>query len=119
MLKVGIYGASGYTGQELLRLLLGHPYFEIIAVTSRRYNGVPVSDIYPVFVGLTDLAFINASPDDVAKLADVIFLALPHGISMCVVPIFLEAGKKVVDLSADFRLRDVTIYEQWYNRHTA
>jgi N-acetyl-gamma-glutamyl-phosphate reductase len=118
MLKVGIYGASGYTGQELLRLLLRHRQFEIVAVTSRRYSGIPVSDIYPVFVGLTDLAFINASPEDVAVLADVIFLALPHGVSMDMVPIFLRAGKKVVDLSADFRLHDVSVYEQWYSRHT-
>jgi N-acetyl-gamma-glutamyl-phosphate reductase len=118
MLKVGIYGASGYTGQELLRLLLRHRHFEIVAVTSRRYSGIPVSDIYPVFVGLTDLAFINASPEDIAALADVIFLALPHGVSMDMVPIFLRAGKKVVDLSADFRLHDVSVYEQWYSRHT-
>jgi N-acetyl-gamma-glutamyl-phosphate reductase len=118
MLKVGIYGASGYTGQELLRLLLRHRQFEIVAVTSRRYSGIPVSDIYPVFVGLTDLAFINASPEDIAALADVIFLALPHGVSMDMVPIFLRAGKKVVDLSADFRLHDVSVYEQWYSRHT-
>jgi N-acetyl-gamma-glutamyl-phosphate reductase len=119
MLKVGIYGASGYTGQELLRLLLRHRQFEIVAVTSRRYAGIPVSDIYPVFAGLTDLAFINASPEDVAALADVIFLALPHGVSMDIAPIFLRAGKKVVDLSADFRLHNVAVYEQWYTRHTA
>ena len=119
MLKVGIYGASGYTGQELLRLLLRHPQTEIVALTSRRYAGVSVSDIYPVFIGLTDLAFIDASPDDVAGLADIVFLALPHGVSMKVAPVFLKAGKKVIDLSADFRLRDVAAYEQWYGRHTA
>ena len=119
MLKVGIYGASGYTGQELLRLLLRHPQTEIVALTSRRYAGVSVSDIYPVFIGLTDLAFIDASPDDVTGLADIVFLALPHGVSMKVAPVFLKAGKKVIDLSADFRLRDVAAYEQWYGRHTA
>jgi N-acetyl-gamma-glutamyl-phosphate reductase len=119
MLKVGIYGASGYTGQELLRLLLRHPKIEIVALTSRRYAGVSVSDIYPVFIGLTDLAFIDASPDDVAGLADIVFLALPHGVSMKVAPVFLKAGKKVIDLSADFRLRDVAAYEQWYGGHTA
>ena len=119
MLKAGIYGASGYTGQELLRLLLGHRQFEIVAVTSRRYAGIPVSDVYPIFVGLTELTFINASPEDVAALVDVIFLAMPHGVSMGMVPIFLGAGTKVVDLSADFRLHDVAVYEQWYSRHTA
>jgi len=119
MLKVGIYGASGYTGQELLRLLLRHPQAEVVALTSRRYAGVPVSDIYPVFVGLTDLAFVDASPEDVAGAADIVFLALPHGVSMAVAPIFLKAGKKVIDLSADFRLHDVATYERWYSRHTA
>jgi len=119
MLKVGIYGASGYTGQELLRLLLRHPQAEVVALTSRRYAGVPVSDIYPVFVGLTDLAFVDASPEDVAVAADIVFLALPHGVSMAVAPIFLKAGKKVIDLSADFRLHDVATYEKWYSRHTA
>ena len=119
MLKVGIYGASGYTGQELLRLLLRHPQAEVVALTSRRYAGVPVADIYPVFVGLTDLAFVDASPEDVAGAADIVFLALPHGVSMAVAPIFLKAGKKVIDLSADFRLHDVATYEKWYSRHTA
>jgi N-acetyl-gamma-glutamyl-phosphate reductase len=119
MLKVGIYGASGYTGQELLRLLLRHPQAEVVALTSRRYAGVSVADIYPVFVGLTDLAFVDASPEDMAGAADIVFLALPHGVSMAVAPIFLKAGKKVIDLSADFRLRDVATYERWYSRHTA
>ncbi|MGD1151824.1 MAG: N-acetyl-gamma-glutamyl-phosphate reductase [Syntrophales bacterium] len=119
MLKIGIYGASGYTGQELLRLLLRHPQAGVVALTSRRYAGVPVSDIYPIFVGLTDLAFVDASPEDVAGAADIVFLALPHGVSMSVAPIFLKAGKKVIDLSADFRLRDVATYERWYSRHTA
>ena len=119
MHKIGIYGASGYTGQELLRLLLRHPQAEVVALTSRRYAGVPVSDIYPVFVGLTDLAFVDASPEDVAGAADIVFLAVPHGVSMAVAPIFLKAGKKVIDLSADFRLHDVATYEKWYSRHTA
>ncbi len=119
MLKVGIYGASGYTGQELLRLLLRHPQAQVVALTSRRYAGVPVADIYPVFLGLTDLAFVDASPEDMAGAADIVFLALPHGVSMAVAPIFLKAGKKVIDLSADFRLHDIATYEKWYNKHTA
>ena len=119
MLKIGIYGASGYTGQELLRLLLRHPQAEVVAVTSRRYAGVPVADIYPVFIGLTELAFVDASPEDMAGAADIVFLALPHGVSMTVAPFFLKAGKKVIDLSADFRLHDVATYEKWYSRHTA
>jgi N-acetyl-gamma-glutamyl-phosphate reductase len=119
MIKVGVYGASGYTGQELLRHLLRHPEATIVAITSRRYAGVPLADVYPVFQGLTDLTFMNASPAEVARLADVVFLALPHGISMTVAPAFLAAGKKVIDLSADFRLRDAAEYERWYERHTA
>jgi N-acetyl-gamma-glutamyl-phosphate reductase len=117
MLKVAIYGASGYTGQELLRLLLRHPEAEITALTSRRYSGIPVAEIYPLFVGLTDLVYADASPKDVAGPADVVFLALPHGISMKVAPAFLAEGKKVIDLSADFRLRDVGTYEKWYEKH--
>ncbi len=119
MLKVGIYGASGYTGQELLSLLLRHPHVQVVAVTSRRYAGVPVADIYPIFIGLTDIAFVDASPEDVAGVVDIAFLALPHGVSMSVAPTFLRAGKKVIDLSADFRLRDIAVYERWYGRHTA
>lgn len=119
MVNVGIYGASGYTGQELLRLLLRHPEVRIAALTSRRYAGMPVSDVYPVFFGLTGLSFMDASPGEVARVCDVVFLALPHGVSMQVAGEFLHADKKVIDLSADFRLRDVGIYEQWYGEHTA
>jgi N-acetyl-gamma-glutamyl-phosphate reductase len=119
MVNIGIYGASGYTGQELLRLLLRHPEVKIAALTSRRYAGVQVSDVYPAFFGLTELSFMDASPGEVGRISDVVFLALPHGVSMQVAGEFLNAGKKVIDLSADFRLRDMGIYEQWYNRHTA
>jgi len=111
MLRVGIYGASGYTGQELLRLLLRHPRAEVVALTSRQFRGMPVHHVYPAFRGLTDLRYIDASAEDVADLADFVFLAVPHGEAMEVAPFFLEAGKKVVDLSADFRLRDPSLYE--------
>jgi len=114
MLRVGIYGASGYTGQELLRLLLRHPRAEVVALTSRQFRGMPVHHVYPAFRGLTDLRYIDASAEDVADLADFVFLAVPHGEAMEVAPFFLEAGKKVVDLSADFRLRDPSLYEKWY-----
>jgi len=119
MLKVSIYGASGYTGQELLRLLFRHPEVEVVALTSRKLKGTQVSDVFPAFQGLTDMEFIDASPYDVAELSDVVFLALPHGLAMESVPLFLKAGKKVIDLSADFRLRDIAVYEQWYQKHTA
>jgi len=119
MVKVGIYGASGYTGQELLRLLLRHPEAEVAAVTSRRYAGQAVADLYPAFTGLTNLTFMDASPAEVAENCDQIFLALPHAISMSVASLFLQTGKKVVDLSADFRLRNDAVYGAWYGRHTA
>jgi N-acetyl-gamma-glutamyl-phosphate reductase len=119
MIRVGVYGASGYTGQELLRHLLLHPEAAVVAVTSRRYAGARLSDVYPAFQGLMDIAFMDASPAEVARLADVVFLALPHGVSMAVAPAFLAAGKKVIDLSADFRLRNISDYERWYGKHTA
>ncbi|PKN34623.1 MAG: N-acetyl-gamma-glutamyl-phosphate reductase [Deltaproteobacteria bacterium HGW-Deltaproteobacteria-19] len=118
-MKVGIYGASGYTGQELLRILLNHPHVEVTAVTSRQYKGMAVSDLYPVFTNRTNLVFLDASPEEVAAAADIIFLALPHGGAMKVASIFLDAGKKVVDLSADFRLRKVETFEAWYEKHGA
>jgi len=119
MLKVGIYGASGYTGQELLRLLIGHPDTDVVAITSRKFRDTPVSEVYPAFAGTTDLRFVDSSPQQLVSSCDVVFLALPHGKAMPVVPAFVAAGVKVVDLSADFRLRDVSVYEAWYVKHTA
>ncbi|MDA8123912.1 MAG: N-acetyl-gamma-glutamyl-phosphate reductase [Deltaproteobacteria bacterium] len=119
MIKVGIYGGSGYTGQELMRLLLGHPDVQVVVTTSRRFAGVPVADVYPHFAGLTDLVFTDERPEKVAEMADLIFLALPHGVSMEAVPGFVQSGKKIIDLSADFRLRDQAAYEQWYGVHKA
>ncbi|MCK9229971.1 MAG: N-acetyl-gamma-glutamyl-phosphate reductase [Syntrophales bacterium] len=117
MVKIGIYGGSGYTGQELLRLLLNHPDCEVTAITSRRYRGTAVPDLYPHFRGLTDLEFMDASPEAVAEFCDAVFLAVPHGEAMDSAPRFLEARKKVIDLSADFRLRDPVTYEKWYLPH--
>jgi N-acetyl-gamma-glutamyl-phosphate reductase len=119
VIKVGIFGGSGYTGQELLRLLLGHTEAKVVAATSRRFAGTPVSEVYPALSGQTDLVYTNDSPEAVADFADFIFLALPHGVSMEMAPIFVRAGRKVVDLSADFRLRDAASYEAWYRPHTA
>lgn len=119
MVKVGIYGASGYTGQELLRFLVRHPQAEAVALTSRAYKGTPVADVYPLFKGLTDLVFIDASPEQVAAECDVVFLAVPHGEAMEAAPVFYDRGLKIIDLSADFRLRDIALYESWYKVHTA
>ncbi|HOW57530.1 MAG TPA: N-acetyl-gamma-glutamyl-phosphate reductase [Smithellaceae bacterium] len=119
MIKAAIFGASGYTGQELTRLLLGHPAVELTAITSRRYAGVPVTDVFPAYYGLTKLKYLNAKPSEIAGLCDVVFLALPHGVSMAIAPEFIAAGKKVIDLSADYRLRDIVTYEKWYAKHVS
>lgn len=119
MIRVGIYGGSGYTGLELMRILLRHPGAKVVGLTSRKFKGQPLSETYPLFEGLTDIAFIDASPAELAAMADVIFMATPHGEAMAVAPAFLEAGKKVIDLSADFRLRNLDVFAKWYHRHTA
>jgi len=119
MVKVAIFGASGYTGQELTRVLLGHPEVELIAVTSRRFAGRPVAEVFPALYGLTLLKYQNATPEEIAEVSDVVFLALPHGVSMDIAPLFIQAGKKVIDLSADYRLRDVKTYETWYGKHSS
>ncbi|MCG6538435.1 MAG: N-acetyl-gamma-glutamyl-phosphate reductase, partial [Syntrophales bacterium LBB04] len=119
MVKVGIYGASGYTGQELIRLLLRHPQAEIAAITSRQNKGQPLAKVFPGFLGLTDICFADYDPGEKADRCDVVFLALPHSVSMQAAPLFLAAGVKVIDLSADFRIHDLATYEQWYGKHSA
>jgi N-acetyl-gamma-glutamyl-phosphate reductase len=119
MVKAGIYGASGYTGQELMRLLLRHPQVEVAAITSRRYKGLPLAKVFPGFQGFTEIVFSDYSPEEAAALCDIVFLALPHSISMKAAPAFHRAGKKVIDLSADFRIRNVKTYEKWYGSHTS
>jgi N-acetyl-gamma-glutamyl-phosphate reductase len=117
MLKTAIFGASGYTGQELTRILSCHPDVELTAVTSRRFAGQPVAEIFPSLAGLTSLKYQNAALEDIAKICDIVFLALPHSVSMEIAPSFFKVGKKVIDLSADYRLRDVGTYEKWYAHH--
>ena len=115
MIKVGIVGGTGYTGVELLRLLLGHPQVQLSVITSRAEAGVPVADLYPNLRGHTDLAF---SEPDLGSLSrcDLVFFATPHGVAQSLVPDLLDAGVRVVDLSADFRIRDVEIWAQWYGQ---
>ena len=118
-IKAAIFGASGYTGQELIRILSAHPQVELVAATSRRYAGAPAAEIFPSLQGRTSLTYVNATPEEIASGCDVVFLALPHGVSMEIAPVFVQAGKKVVDLSADYRLRDLATYEKWYAKHTS
>lgn len=115
MIKVGIVGGTGYTGVELLRLLVLHPEVEIAAITSRQEAGRAVADIFPNLRGHLDLVF---SEPDVERLAacDVVFFATPHGVAQASVPALLERGVKVIDLSADFRIRSVPLWERWYGQ---
>lgn len=119
MIKAAIFGASGYTGQELTRILSGHPDVKLVAVTSRRFAGQKVADVFPTLRGLNALKYQDATPAKINKQSDVVFLALPHGVSMNIAPEFIKAGKKVVDLSADYRLRDIKVYETWYGKHVS
>ncbi len=119
MIKVAIVGASGYTGVELLRLLLNHPRVEITCVTSRQNAGSPISSVFPSLLGRSELVFDPVDVELIASRAEMIFTALPHKAAMAVVPDLLKAGCKVVDLSADYRLKDAAVYEQWYQPHTS
>ncbi len=119
MIKVGIIGASGYTGAELARILCNHPQVKISVATSRQYAGLPLSDIFPNLRGKVNVLCENLPVDELCHKADLFFTAVPHKTAMDLVPVLLAAGKKVVDLSADFRLRDVAVYEQWYQPHSS
>jgi len=115
---VAILGASGYTGLKMVDLLLRHPHVEIVAATSRSNVGKPISDIVPRFQGIkgADLAFIDADMDEViASGAQTAFLALPHGKAHNYALKLLAAGMKVIDISADFRLRNPAVYEEFYD----
>lgn len=117
MLNVAIVGASGYTGLELIRLLDRHPEVVVNCVTSEQSAGKRISDVFPVLRGRCDLILEPLEPSAIAAKSDLIFTALPHQAAMLVVPAFLAAGKKVIDLSADYRLHDPAVYEAWYEPH--
>jgi N-acetyl-gamma-glutamyl-phosphate reductase len=117
-MKVGIIGASGYTGQELVRILIRHPEAEIAFATSERFAGSAIDEVFPCFKGFIDLRFRELSIQHATQEADFIFTALPHGQSMDVVAECIHKGKRVVDLSADFRLKDPALYERWYGKHS-
>lgn len=111
MIQIGIIGANGYTGGELIRLLNMHPHVEITSVTSRSLAGVPIYKVHPHLHNL-DLKFQKIDPPDME--ADLVFTATPHGASMNIVPPLIEKGIKVIDLSGDYRFDDLDVYEKWY-----
>lgn len=118
MIRAGIVGGTGYTGVELLRLLAGHREVRVTAITSRGEAGVPVAQMFPSLRGYYDLKF-STPQDAMLDRCDVVFFATPNGVAMHQAEALLAAGVKVIDLSADFRLRDAAVWEQWYGMEHA
>src|SRR6185295_8754297 len=117
MTKVAIVGASGYSGEELVRLLLSHPQVELAAVTSRQNAGRTLAEVFPKLgnhPGARTLRFTDAKPEILAKQAQTIFLALPHGVSSEYAVPLVHLGCQIIDLSADFRLRSPDLYKEFY-----
>ncbi len=119
-IKVCVVGATGYAGIEVCRLVIGHPDMELVMVTDRKEAGTRLDSIYPNLAGTCDLELVYPDPAEIAKVADVAFLAVPHTASLAITPALLEAGVTVLDLSADYRLHDADVYAEWYNTpHTS
>jgi len=119
MTRIAILGATGYTALELIKILLRHPEAEIVAVTSRQEGQPHIAMIHPALTGRVDLRLEDLSPAEVAARADCVFSCLPHGASAAVIPALLDAGRRVVDFSADYRLNDAEVYAQWYGQKHA
>lgn len=117
-IQVGVVGAAGYAGAELLRLLCEHPNAQITHITSRANAGKPVGDVFPSLLNVLDLAFSEPNVDAL-KSCDLVFFSTPHGVAMNMVQALLDADVKIVDLSADFRLTDADEWAQWYGMEHA
>jgi N-acetyl-gamma-glutamyl-phosphate reductase len=118
-IRVGIVGATGYAGEALLDILLRHPSAAVTGVYSRNENPRPFAEIFPRFKGRTGIICSRLDVKKIAEDTDVVFLSLPHTVSMELVPYLMKAGKKVIDLSADYRLHDLAVYQRFYNvKHT-
>ena len=113
-MNIAIVGSSGYTGGELMRILLNHPRVTVTAITSEKSAGKPITSIFPHLAGLTSLVCERLDPDTISKKSDFVFLALPHVTAQEAAFRFHKLGKKVVDLSADYRLSDPAVYATWY-----
>lgn len=118
MVDIGIIGGSGYTGGELIRLLLNHQYTNIEVCTSRKFAGKKINDVHKHLKGFLDLEFEDVSPRDLKNRCDVIFLAVPHGTSMNIVPDIMDENTKVIDLSADYRINSQTFEMLYGIKHT-
>ena len=112
-IKAGIVGGTGYTGVELLRLLCQHPHCDLRAITSRKEAGMPVADMFPNLRGRVDLRFTEPAAAGLEQ-CDVVFFATPNGVAMQEARALVDAGVRVIDLAADFRIRDVALWEHWY-----
>ena len=113
MIKIGILGGTGYTGVELLRILARHPQAQLTAITSRKETGMPVAEMFPSLRGAVDLKFSDPKDAGLAQ-CDLVFFATPNGIAMNEARALLDAGVKVIDLAADFRIKDIPTWEKWY-----
>lgn len=118
-IRVAVVGGTGYTGFELVALLQQHPKVELTAITSQTYAGQQIGEVFPALQGICSLVCEPLDLEKLMKRADCVFVALPHKTAMEVVAPLVRVGKRVVDLSADFRLRDPAVYEKWYQEHTA
>lgn len=120
MVEVAVIGAAGYAGIEAVRLVLGHPRLSLTLATSAADTGKPLAAVYPMLAGVTDLSFSAPDAESVAAVASVALLAVPHTAALEMVPALLERGVTVIDMSADYRLRDPLVYEAWYGAtHTS
>jgi N-acetyl-gamma-glutamyl-phosphate reductase len=121
--SAAIVGASGYAGEELVRLLLSHPDVDLVAATSRQFVGKTLAQVFPRFLHhekAKALKFVDVAPKQIADVAEIIFLALPHGVSAEVAKPLVDLGAHVVDLSADFRIKDAAVYKEFYGKdHSA
>lgn len=120
MIRAGILGGTGYAGVEIVRLLCSHPEVTITRIVSQSFAGKKISDVYENLKGICDITCAELDIDDIAGSCDVVFTALPHGASKEVIPALYEKGLKIIDLSGDFRYRDISVYEKWYEqKHTS
>jgi len=119
MIKVGILGATGYTGAQLVKLIAFHPKTQLVAVTSRSYKNKFMEDVFPSMRNVVDIRCEEINVDKLCAKIDCVFLALPHKISMKYAPVFVEKKIKVIDLSADFRFKNPLLYESVYEKHCA